>query len=101
MPAKWCPACQTSKPWSDFYAAARHPDTTMARPGAYCKACVARRARERRLSDPERMRALDAADRARIRADRDRRQRRRETQRENSRVWRLRHTTTSKEGRTP
>jgi hypothetical protein len=87
---KFCPHCQTRKPWSEFYAAAKHPDGSMVRPGAYCKPCVAARRRERRRMDPEWARAVYRADWQRIKADPEKLARRRELTRENKAVWRER-----------
>lgn len=88
---RWCPHCQTAKAWTEFQAAARDNTGQMIRPGAYCKPCLAARNRARRKTSPAHARAVDARDRDRIRTNPDQLAQRRETQRQNSAVWRERH----------
>jgi hypothetical protein len=38
-----CKDCGESKPWTEFWPAAKWPDGTMQRPQSYCKACNRRR----------------------------------------------------------
>jgi hypothetical protein len=87
-PRKRCSVCLQLKPWTDYWAAAKNPDGTMARPQYRCKECVKADRRARRRVYPELFRARDRADWRKLMADPERRVRRRETQRQNSATFR-------------
>lgn len=91
MLSRLCSVCGHTKLWSAFWAAKKHPDGTMQRPQSRCKECVKQARRERRKSDPEWARKVDAADWKRIKDDPDKLALRRELTRENGAIHRRRN----------
>ena len=88
-PRKQCSVCGLVKPWTDFWAAAKLPDGSMARPQYRCKECVKADRRDRRRANPETFRERDRRDWRILMRNPGRRARRRETQRENSAAFRV------------
>jgi hypothetical protein len=88
--SKPCGRCNEPKTWSEYWAQTKWPDGTMRRPQAWCKECVKEQRKERRRMDPEWARAVNKADWARIKADPEKLDKRRELTRENGIVHRLR-----------
>jgi len=87
----WCTRCHQQLPWTAFWARTKWPDGTMRLPQSHCRNFVKARRRELRAANPERVRERDRRAWRRMMSDPEQAARRRETQRQNSVVFRRRH----------